>query len=80
VFLGHSANGKGAGTRRLWELSRTVLPHKHVFDFNQGLMDLGALVCTARKPRCAECPLERQCLAAPRMSAERQPAPRRGRK
>jgi A/G-specific adenine glycosylase len=32
-------------------------------DFNQGLMELGALVCTPRKPNCAVCPLRRQCAA-----------------
>jgi A/G-specific adenine glycosylase len=63
VFLGRTADGKGPGTRHLWDISRAVLPHKHVFDFNQGLMDLGALVCTARKPRCLACPLARQCHA-----------------
>ncbi len=48
-------------TRHLWDVSRAVLPHRHVFDFNQALMDLGALVCTARRPRCAVCPLARSC-------------------
>jgi A/G-specific adenine glycosylase len=47
--------------RQLWDLSRAVLPHRHVFDFNQALMDLGALVCTARSPRCPACPLARMC-------------------
>ena len=36
----------------LWEVSRAVLPHRHVFDFNQALMDFGATVCSARKPLC----------------------------
>ena len=31
------------------------------FDFNQALMDFGATVCTARKPRCPACPLARMC-------------------
>jgi A/G-specific adenine glycosylase len=79
VFLGETASGNGAGTRRLWELSRAVLPHRHVFDFNQGLMDLGAMVCTARKPRCSACPLARQCLSAPPRAVTR-PAPRRSRR
>jgi len=53
--------------KRLWALSEAVLPHKHVFDFNQALMDLGATVCTARKPKCAACPLARQCRTYPRL-------------
>jgi len=75
VFLGRTADGKGPGTRHLWAISRAVLPHKHVFDFNQGLMDLGAMVCTARKPRCLVCPLARQCVSSPlhRAGAARSP-------
>jgi A/G-specific adenine glycosylase len=51
--------------RRLWALSEVLVPHKHVFDFNQGLMDLGATVCTARKPKCGACPLVRMCRSSP---------------
>jgi A/G-specific adenine glycosylase len=51
--------------RHLWDVSRAVLPHKHVFDFNQALMDLGAMVCTARKPKCLVCPLTRGCASYP---------------
>jgi A/G-specific adenine glycosylase len=32
-------------------------------DFNQGLMEIGALICTPRKPACADCPLRRDCAA-----------------
>jgi A/G-specific adenine glycosylase len=51
--------------QHLWNVSRAVLPHRHVFDFNQALMDLGALVCTARKPKCLVCPLSRACSSFP---------------
>jgi A/G-specific adenine glycosylase len=63
VFLG-AGDHKASQPRHLWALSRAVLPHRHVFDFNQALMDLGATVCTARKPRCPGCPLKRQCRTA----------------
>jgi adenine-specific DNA glycosylase len=33
-----------------------------VFDFNQALMDLGATVCTARRPMCEICPLRSACV------------------
>lgn len=33
-------------------------------DFNQGMMDLGAMVCTPRKPSCLLCPLQENCIAA----------------
>ncbi|MFP5368759.1 MAG: A/G-specific adenine glycosylase [Actinomycetes bacterium] len=61
VFVGHGDLKAHAMQRHLWDLSRTVLPMKHVFDFNQALMDLGALVCTARKPKCLVCPMRRRC-------------------
>jgi len=47
--------------RHLWTLSETLVPYKHVFDFNQALMDFGATVCVARKPRCEVCPMTRLC-------------------
>lgn len=47
--------------RHLWSVSEALLPRKDVFDFNQALMDLGATVCTARRPDCPVCPLRRGC-------------------
>jgi A/G-specific adenine glycosylase len=53
---------KGHATKRhLWAISEVLVPRKHVFDFNQGLMDLGATVCTARQPKCGCCPMNRSC-------------------
>jgi A/G-specific adenine glycosylase len=50
-----------AARRHLWKLSETLVPRKHVFDFNQALMDFGATVCVARKPKCDVCPMTRLC-------------------
>ncbi len=61
VFIGDGEPRAHAMRKHLWELSRAVLPHKHVFDFNQALMDFGATVCTARKPLCLQCPMRRSC-------------------
>jgi A/G-specific adenine glycosylase len=36
-----------------------------VFDFNQALMDLGAMVCVARNPKCLVCPMSSACRSAP---------------
>jgi A/G-specific adenine glycosylase len=47
----------------LWTLSATLLPREHGYDFNQALMDFGAMVCTARAPRCAGCPMRESCRA-----------------
>ncbi len=57
VFVARGDVKSHALRRRLWELSELLLPRRRVFDFNQALMDFGALVCTARRPRCPECPL-----------------------
>jgi len=47
--------------QHLWKVSGMMVPHKRAFDFNQAIMDFGAMVCTARKPRCGECPMARMC-------------------
>ena len=44
--------------------------------FNQGLMELGALVCTPRKPSCDICPLRKQCVALASGTVEQLPAPK----
>jgi A/G-specific adenine glycosylase len=65
VFVGRGVPKAHAMRRHLWEVSRTVLPMRHVFDFNQALMDFGATLCTARKPACPACPLRTGCAAYP---------------
>jgi A/G-specific adenine glycosylase len=56
--------------RHLWAISEALVPHKHAFDFNQALMDFGAIVCSARKPRCESCPMKRNCPSFPMVSAD----------
>lgn len=48
---------------RLRELAQAILPRtgKAAWAHNQGLMELGALVCTARVAKCGECPVRRHC-------------------
>jgi A/G-specific adenine glycosylase len=48
---------------RLWQHSEALLPHARLPDYTQALMDLGATVCTARQPRCAQCPVAADCIA-----------------
>jgi A/G-specific adenine glycosylase len=50
-----------ATRRRLWNLAEALLPPGQTGPFNEALMDLGATVCTARDPRCADCPLNKAC-------------------
>src|SRR3954466_15779345 len=65
IFVGGGDPKAHAMKAHLWEVSRAVLPHRHVFDFNQALMDFGATVCSARKPQCLLCPMRPTCLAFP---------------
>jgi A/G-specific adenine glycosylase len=49
---------------RIWKTAEQILPRrgKSVWAFNQGIMELGALICTARVARCGECPVRQACL------------------
>src|SRR5262249_29742841 len=47
----------------LWRTAETLLPRRRVGDFNQALMELGALVCTVKEPKCGRCPLTSMCMA-----------------
>jgi A/G-specific adenine glycosylase len=65
IFVGR---GDATGHRikkHLWSLADVTMPHKRVFDFNQGLMDFGAMVCVARNPKCAGCPMSSICRSYP---------------
>jgi len=52
-----------AGKRALWELAGRLVPDEAPGDFNQGLMELGATVCTPAHPDCDACPLASLCRA-----------------
>jgi A/G-specific adenine glycosylase len=66
VFIGRGNPRSHTMRRHLWDVSRTVLPATHnVFDFNQALMDFGATLCVARKPKCLVCPMRPNCASYP---------------
>ncbi|WP_392566678.1 A/G-specific adenine glycosylase [Utexia brackfieldae] len=48
---------------QLWQLSESVTPAKRVAQFNQAMMDIGAMICTRTKPKCNLCPVAQHCLA-----------------
>ena len=84
VFL----KGEGRREKDVWVLAKRLVPKdgKRAWRFNQAIMELGALVCTARKPKCPTCPVRSTCLSAsrflrakpaarkPRRSSQRSPA------
>jgi A/G-specific adenine glycosylase len=65
VFIGTGNAKSHAMKRHLWRLSDALVPTRHAFDFNQALMDLGAMVCVARNPKCLVCPMAKACRAFP---------------
>ena len=66
VFVGRGAPKSARHAPPLCGASRArSCRMRHVFDFNQALMDFGATLCTARKPKCLLCPMRRDCPAYP---------------
>ena len=65
VFVGRGDPKNAATKRHLWRVSEALVPVRHVFDFNQALMDFGAMVCVARNPKCLICPMSKGCRAYP---------------
>jgi A/G-specific adenine glycosylase len=51
------------GEKILWQLAKENLPKGKAADFNQALMDLGAMICVPKKPRCLICPVIKECKA-----------------
>jgi A/G-specific adenine glycosylase len=62
---------------RLWARAEEILPAKRVGDFNSGLMELGATVCTPRNPQCLLCPVRGHCEAAAAGVQDRVPLPKK---
>ena len=48
---------------RIWQTAELIVPKpgKSAWAFNQGIMELGALICTARVAKCGECPVRQAC-------------------
>jgi len=44
-----------------WEQADALLDKKHPFIYNQAMMDIGALICTPKNPKCGDCPLASCC-------------------
>src|SRR5262249_55796601 len=52
-----------AARRRVWLAAARLVPPRRAGDFNQALMDLGAMICTPRQPSCLLCPVAASCRA-----------------
>ena len=60
----HPRPGRRSLSRRIWATALEILPKdgKRAWEENQALMELGALICTARVAKCGLCPVQRACL------------------
>ncbi len=65
VFVGRGDHKRHDARRHQWAISEALVPRRRVFDFNQALMDFGAMVCVARKPKCLVCPMASLCASFP---------------
>jgi A/G-specific adenine glycosylase len=54
--------GATAVHRKLWGLAESLLPESDIESYTQGLMDLGATLCTRSRPRCDDCPVAGDCI------------------
>jgi A/G-specific adenine glycosylase len=76
--LGFSADlAKTANERALWEKATELLPQSNLAQsmprYTQGLMDLGATICTGRQPKCLLCPVQKLCRGRAEGNPERYP-------
>jgi A/G-specific adenine glycosylase len=79
-FLVDGFPGDRAVEGELWSLAESLLPKGDVAPYIQGLMDLGALICTTRRPGCPRCPLRATCGALSANRVDELPASRPRRK
>jgi A/G-specific adenine glycosylase len=62
--------------KELWQLAEKLLPEKGMVAYTQGLMDLGATLCTRSKPKCSHCPLNDTCEAYQKNRVHELPTPK----
>jgi A/G-specific adenine glycosylase len=60
----------------LWQRAESLLPTRAVEAYTQGMMDLGALVCTRTQPACSNCPVNADCIAHTQRRTADLPTPR----
>ncbi len=70
IFAIEDAPDSPAGQKRIWELAGELVVGERPGDLNQGLMEMGATVCTPRNPKCLTCPVRTACQAAARGEQE----------
>jgi len=62
-FLLYDDIAKPSARVKVEQLVESIIPRDAAGDFNQALMELGALICTPRSPECSVCPAQERCSA-----------------
>lgn len=75
-FLVEGWPGSPKIEKELWQLAEKLLPKKGMVAYTQGLMDLGAILCTRSKPKCGNCPLNGSCIALQQQRVHELPTPK----
>ena len=68
--------GEPAVERTLWSIAEACTPGERVAAYTQGIMDLGATICTRARPACLLCPVSADCVARLRGMQSELPSPR----
>lgn len=68
--------GQSTVLKQLWAVAESNTPSNNAGAYAQGMMDLGATLCTRRKPTCLVCPVMEDCKARAQGTPERFPSPR----
>jgi A/G-specific adenine glycosylase len=63
VFGIDSYPGERKTEEAMWRRAEALLPHEGIESYTQGLMDMGATLCTRSSPDCARCPMQPRCVA-----------------
>jgi A/G-specific adenine glycosylase len=63
VFNLRESMDSGMARKTLWQNAASLVPKSNAATFNSALLDLGALICVARKPKCDVCPVKAFCRA-----------------
>lgn len=63
IFAIEKDIAKTSTRKEIEDIVREIIPHSDPSGFNQALMELGALICLPRTPKCSICPVEHLCVA-----------------
>lgn len=69
----HTPINSTEGMKYFKELAGELMDPKNIRDYNQGIMEFGAIQCAPKKPRCTSCPLNESCIALQKNKVDKLP-------